>query len=608
MTFTLPIALLGLASVPLLVAVYFLRSRFRRREVSSLFLWLDQRRPREGGRRFERLRTPFLFLLELLALVLLAVAAARPYLPLGGRGSPLAVVLDDSYSMLSGATDSPRSRALEALHECLDDERGPNVRLVLAASRPRLLGGAVRSSREIEELLDHWTCRAPGAAIEEAVALATAAVGAQGRVLVLSDRPPPDGFSGDRVEWRAFGRALPNLAIVNAARSRREGGERVLVEAANLSGASSAATLVISAAGKALLEQDLMLSAGETRRLPLDLGAVEAPLDLSLHAASPSADALADDSSAVLVPPERRELGVELRLAGAGLRASVEKALKAAGRARLGARGDLVVTDEPAGAGAGADPGAGAGAPWILRFVVDAEGRPLVGPFILDRSHPLAAGLTLEGVVWGAGEGDLDGHPIIAAGTTPLLVESAGPGGSRELKLRLAPDQSTIERSVAWPVLFANLLDWRAAALPGLARPQLRLGEDAVLVVEPGVESVGLVEPDGTELELDVRDSRAVHAADKAGLHVFDAAGRRHILAANAFHRGESDLRRASSGAWGSWIEDPGLRADAESLAWVFGVLALAVLAVHGVMARLGSASTITSTSTSTMASGRSEL
>jgi len=34
-----PLAMLGLAAVPALAAIYFLRSRFRRRPVSSLMLW-----------------------------------------------------------------------------------------------------------------------------------------------------------------------------------------------------------------------------------------------------------------------------------------------------------------------------------------------------------------------------------------------------------------------------------------------------------------------------------------------------------------------------------------------------------------------------------------
>ena len=75
---TYPLALLGLAGVPLLVGIYLLRNRFRRQPVSSLMLWLDAREVRQGGTRIRRLQTPLLFLLELLAILLLVLAAAEP--------------------------------------------------------------------------------------------------------------------------------------------------------------------------------------------------------------------------------------------------------------------------------------------------------------------------------------------------------------------------------------------------------------------------------------------------------------------------------------------------------------------------------------------------
>ena len=49
--FTYPLAFAGLAAVPVLVAIYLLRNRYRRRPVSSLMLWEDPRHSAEGGTR-----------------------------------------------------------------------------------------------------------------------------------------------------------------------------------------------------------------------------------------------------------------------------------------------------------------------------------------------------------------------------------------------------------------------------------------------------------------------------------------------------------------------------------------------------------------------------
>ena len=46
---TYPLALLALATVPALAAIYILRNRFRRRQVSSLLLWRFQVQSKAGG-------------------------------------------------------------------------------------------------------------------------------------------------------------------------------------------------------------------------------------------------------------------------------------------------------------------------------------------------------------------------------------------------------------------------------------------------------------------------------------------------------------------------------------------------------------------------------
>ena len=113
--------LLGLLALPALAAIYWLRSRSRRVTVSSLILWADQRRARQGGLILQRMQAPLTFFLELLVIALLVAAAAGPSMLKREIVRPLVVVLDDSYSMLArlGARgqDSPRSRAAAAVQE-----------------------------------------------------------------------------------------------------------------------------------------------------------------------------------------------------------------------------------------------------------------------------------------------------------------------------------------------------------------------------------------------------------------------------------------------------------------------------------------------------------
>src|SRR5213083_3721397 len=94
----LALALFGL-SVPL-VLLYFLKVRRRERTVSSLLLWPTSLRDREASTFFQRLHRDPLLILQLLALLALCLALARPVATVTGEGArKVVVVLDTSASM-----------------------------------------------------------------------------------------------------------------------------------------------------------------------------------------------------------------------------------------------------------------------------------------------------------------------------------------------------------------------------------------------------------------------------------------------------------------------------------------------------------------------------
>jgi len=163
---TYPLALMALASLPALAAIYILRNRFRRRQVSSLVLWQFHVQAKSGGAKIHRLQLPLLFFLELLALTLLVVAASGPRWSLPQSARPLIVVLDDSFSMRAvNGNESARTRAKTFLQRLFRGQPPPSTRLILAGTEPRALGSTVRSWRQVDELLAHWTCWSPNSAI-----------------------------------------------------------------------------------------------------------------------------------------------------------------------------------------------------------------------------------------------------------------------------------------------------------------------------------------------------------------------------------------------------------------------------------------------------------
>ncbi|MGH7346648.1 MAG: vWA domain-containing protein, partial [Candidatus Rokuibacteriota bacterium] len=160
MSFLSPLALsLFALSVPL-VLLYFLKVRRRERTVSSLLLWSTSLRDREASTFFQRLHRDPLLLLQLLALLALALALARPVATVMGQGArKVVVVLDTSASMKAQDVSPSRFevaragaaslvRGLGEGAEVMVIEAGvqPKVTAALARDRERALG-AIRSAQ-----------------------------------------------------------------------------------------------------------------------------------------------------------------------------------------------------------------------------------------------------------------------------------------------------------------------------------------------------------------------------------------------------------------------------------------------------------------------------
>jgi hypothetical protein len=106
----------GLAAgvaVPALVALYFLKLRRREVSVSSTLLWKRAIKDMEVNSPFQRIKKNWLLLLQILTLVALLIALARPVLDGGSVGGRrVVIVVDRSASM--NATDVSPTRLGEA--------------------------------------------------------------------------------------------------------------------------------------------------------------------------------------------------------------------------------------------------------------------------------------------------------------------------------------------------------------------------------------------------------------------------------------------------------------------------------------------------------------
>jgi hypothetical protein len=338
---TYPLALIALASLPALAAIYILRNRFRRRTVSSLVLWHFQVQSKAGGAKVHRLQLPLLFFLELLALALLVMAAAGPHWKLPQSARPLMIILDDSFSMRAVSDGvSAQGRAQAFLEKMYHQSPPPVTRLILAGTETHALGSPVKSWAQVADLLRQWRCPAPGAELDAAITLAAELGKQQANILVLTDhRPVDEHIANPRLEWRAFGARLDNFAIVNASRTALGDQDRCLIEVANFSDHTRSVGVQVRAGTNALSGSNLTLAAQESQRLVFNLPANGQPLRVALPG-----DALTEDDQVELLPPERRRVRVQVALADADLAALADRTLAATGlRAALSDNPELVI-------------------------------------------------------------------------------------------------------------------------------------------------------------------------------------------------------------------------------------------------------------------------
>ncbi|MDJ0835675.1 MAG: VWA domain-containing protein [Acidobacteriota bacterium] len=568
--FGFPWALLGGLSIPALVAIYFLLGRSKPQTVSALFLWENQPASPRGGKKIEKLRTPLLFFIELAVLILLTLAALAPAFYGGSSRIPLAVVLDDSYSMSAGGDKSPREQAAQDLIDAAESGRYAPIHLILAGSDARLTAESLDEADTLIQALDAWTCGAPTADLGGGLSLARDLGGDDARIWVLTDHAPLSEPAGN-IKWQAYGKQRGNLAFVNASRGVDADGGWCMVELANLDTEPATLDLLVSF-GQSSTRRSLTLGADEVRRLVISVPA-EAP---AVTVAPVEDDDLPADSRVVLVRPDIRTVDVRIELEDERIGDLVTRAVVTSERySRATGIPDLVITDEPPPL----DP---PDKTWYLTIAAPPNAKPLAGPFIRNSGHPLCEGLDFGGSIWGAPRrsGDPDRLPVITAGNVPL-IEDEDLGGRHNITMFFAPDSSTFQRSPAWPVLFWNLLEWRAQSKPGLGSRNLHIGASTNLKLARAGLPVTITEPDETTRIITPPGRDLLLTGDRVGLFGVNAEGIDEAFAVNTLDLAESTLTRAETGTWGDWSGLVNRRQEFKALTIPLLLAALALLGWH---------------------------
>lgn len=564
MSFVTPLALLlGGLALPL-VALYFLKLRRRRVKVPSVLLWQAFQRSERLATPFERFRRNLLLWIQLLILLLLVLAAARPFLRTqASLARSVVLVVDTSASM--GATDVSPTRLGDALKtaRALVSSMGPSdeAMVVVAGPRTEVRVPFTRDRGLLDAELGRITVSEAEGSLREGIqlALSMARTRPDVEIAVLSDgnggRLDDLPTGGLDVQLVPIGRDSTNAAVlaVDLRRSPTSDLDRQLF-------------VTVQGYGRAALQGNIEVYLGDSLiglrneslqpdtplhlvfDLPGDLGGtlrveVDAPGDLLP----------ADDVAwLVLSPLARRRV---LLVGGDSLTARALNADPRVSLRRVKAEEfDPALLDQTDATlfAAGVIPSGLAGRSYAV--LGPLEGAPVTfgdevpSPQVIgwQRTHPVTRFVEWNDVIVARSR-----KVTAAAGLEPIVEGQGGPlvlageiGGGRVLQLAFDPLESDLPLRVAWPVTLLNATGWLTEGLSGAETAHaVAAGEPYVRRLPEGVTEVTVLGPSGSPVDaqvvdglLRVRDTSAIGVYEIRGPGV--AAG----FSANLLSRQESDL------------------------------------------------------------------
>lgn len=560
MSFKTPTAFLLAALIPIIIAMYLLRLRRSEQVVSSIFLWQRMVRDVEANAPWQRLKRNLLLLLQVLTLVALILALARPFRWIEGSASRvLILVIDTSASMAATDVEPSRLEAAKARARQLVDGLPDNARVtvIAAGDAAQVMIASSQDLRQVHRAIDDLRAGTGGSDMASALALASAIASpgqdmlsadqADGEVVVLSDGrvalPQRLAIKG-QVRYLPIGVGDNNQAVNTASLERRPDDAMIaFVQVANYAHETALRRLSLYADGQLFNAYDLELAPGGVHSVIADdlpLETIELEARLSGHDALPLDDrawAVHDNvAPAVVTLVSEGNLfletalallpGLEIRVArpgdwerGGGEEGSIQPSNTSAFErstltifdrhvpvSRTLPLGNLLFVAPPRSTSL-----------FTVTGVID---RPV--PRIVDETDPLIAYVDLKDIgvlealrmapastAWARSvmEGEAPGEtiPLLLAGET---------GGRRVAVLAFALGQSDLPLSVAFPLLLANLISWLA---PG--------GIDLPAQVPPGASVTFSVPADADEITVARPDGSSVRLLPKLGLVAFADTG-----------------------------------------------------------------------------------
>jgi len=596
--------LLAALSVPLLL-LYFLKVRRRQATVPSLMLWRPSLRDREASTFFQRLQRDPLLILQLLALLALAFALARPAATVMGYGAKrIVVVLDSSASMK--ATDVWPSRFARAQREAQalvgQLGAGAEVMVIEAGVQPRVLAPFSHDRQQSLAAIRRAEPHDLPNRLGEAVRTARALVGqdARAEIHVFTDGAHSAALRGQaddvRVRWVGVAQGGRNVAITNLSVRRNYIGtydSQAFLSVVNFSDKPETFSFALTLNNDIVAEKTLTLEPQVRRAVMLPFsheggGVVRARLNVS-------DDLQADDVAYAVIPPVRT---INVLLVSQG-NLFLEKQLSTDPQVKLETRKpdayqggmesfDVVVIDSvsPARLGPGRFVLVNTAPPDVPIEVLGRIETPVIMDW--DRSHPIMRQVDLAKV---AIQDAMRVRPL-AAGKT--LVEAVGgplvylleEPNRKAVFFGFDLFQSDLPLRVAFPLMMSKSLRWLHPAGLDQTSLSIQTGQPIVLPVEHGVSAATVTTPSGRSVRAQVtRGVISFTDTDEVGVYTVSTGRGETKVAVNLFDPDESELAPRPLPAFVEGTRSDAAPVPVQRELWSFlALLGLLLLLIEGVL------------------------
>lgn len=632
-SFLAPAMFAFLALIPLVILMYLLKLKRRNVLISSTILWARSIQDLSANQPFQKLRRNLLLLLQILILLFLIFALARPFMKLSDTLEGRIILLMDTSASMQ-ATDVEPSRMAKAKEEALNlvSNMPSNglMSVISFASKPHTEQPFTSNKDELRRSIESLEATDTETNIEGALRLALQLLQTQqdARIHIISDGALEDlpelvlgeeqlreslaglvpggtgtvepvlGEVSRRVSLQAVGSSSSNLGITEADVREAPGRpleKEVFVLVENTGTAPAEGQLV-------LYEDEELIDAKAVDLEPgASTGFIFSNLDIASGVARvelKSDDPFQADNEAWVVLRQRDKARVllvsteNIFLEAALARMNIIDASKVAPVEYVPSDVyDLVIFDtyEPEGLGRGSylfwnsiPPVPG------VEYVEEIE-----QPVIIDwhRTHPINRFLRLDNFLVRSAmhiNWPREAEVLLEAREAPLIT-ALEKDDRRIVTVAFDAYNSTWpQRSVSFPIFVNNAILWLIGAESQERRDMFKTGDTIPLVTDDVSATFTITHPDGEEETLVAESNRAAYftRTQEKGLYTIEQAGKpesRRRIAVNLLSQSESTIGARESVLVGNdpvQVEREEIRRDKEL--WpLLAILGFVVLIVE---------------------------